>query len=145
MSVPCELVFNPNWWHGHYGIRFYEPFYFDRDAQQKALQALNSVLAENGTLFVGPAETGLLMRYGMQSAKIPLAFAFHRGAPEEAQLNSWHTAPLATAAALAMTRSQVFRHVVMRPALQRVWPAIASQVVIVMLGSSVVSQSSTLW
>jgi chemotaxis protein methyltransferase WspC len=81
--------------------------YFDRDAQQKALQALNSVLAENGTLFVGPAETGLLMRYGMQSAKIPLAFAFHRGAPEEAQLNSWHTAPLATAAALAMTRSQV--------------------------------------
>ena len=81
--------------------------YFDRDAQQKALQALNSVLAENGTLFVGPAETGLLMRYGMQSAKIPLAFAFHRGAPEEAQLNGWHTAPLATAAALAMTHSQV--------------------------------------
>ncbi|MFM0168871.1 CheR family methyltransferase [Paraburkholderia sediminicola] len=81
--------------------------YFDRDAQQKALQALNSVLAENGTLFVGPAETGLLMRYGMQSAKIPLAFAFHRGAPDEPQLKGWHTAPLATAAALAMTRSQV--------------------------------------
>ena len=44
------------------------------------------------------------------------------------------------AQALAMTRSQIFRHVVMRPALQRVWPAIASQVVIVMLGSSVCSQ-----
>jgi His/Glu/Gln/Arg/opine family amino acid ABC transporter permease subunit len=44
------------------------------------------------------------------------------------------------AQALAMTRAQIFRHVVMRPALQRVWPAIASQVVIVMLGSSVVSQ-----
>lgn len=81
--------------------------YFDRDAQQKALQALNSALAENGTLFVGPAETGLLMRYGMQSAKIPLAFAFHRGAPDEPQWNSWHTAPLATAAALALTRSKV--------------------------------------
>jgi len=80
--------------------------YFDRDAQQKALQALTSVLAGNGTLFVGPAETGLLMRYGMQSAKIPLAFAFHHGAPEETQWNSWHTAPLATAAALAMTHSQ---------------------------------------
>ena len=60
--------------------------YFDRDAQQKALHALNSVLAENGTLFVGPAETGLLMRYGMQSAKIPLAFAFHRATPAEAQI-----------------------------------------------------------
>ncbi|CAE6793505.1 chemotaxis protein CheR [Paraburkholderia nemoris] len=81
--------------------------YFDRDAQQKALHALSSVLAENGTLFVGPAETGLLMRYGMQSAKIPLAFAFHRATPAEAQMNSWHTAPLATAAALAMTHSPV--------------------------------------
>ncbi|CAE6689079.1 chemotaxis protein CheR [Burkholderia sp. R-69980] len=80
--------------------------YFDREAQQTALHALNGVLAENGTLFVGPAETGLLMRYGMQSAKIPLAFAFHRATPAEARLNGWHTAPLATAAAaLAMTHS----------------------------------------
>lgn len=79
--------------------------YFDRDAQQKALQALNGVLAETGTLFVGPAETGLLMRYGMQSAKIPLAFAFHRGTPDNAQPNLGHTAPLPTAAALAMTPS----------------------------------------
>lgn len=44
------------------------------------------------------------------------------------------------AQALAMTRSQIFRKVVLRPALQKVWPAIASQVVIVMLGSSVCSQ-----
>lgn len=81
--------------------------YFDRDAQQSALHALNGVLAENGTLFVGPAETGLLMRYGMQSAKIPLAFAFHRASPAEAQQNGWHTAPLATAAAIAMTQTSV--------------------------------------
>ncbi|WP_341313790.1 CheR family methyltransferase [Paraburkholderia sp. IMGN_8] len=81
--------------------------YFDREAQQTALQALDSVLAENGTLFVGPSETGLLMRYGMQSAKIPLAFAFHRAAAAEAQRDARHTAPLATAAALAMTHSFV--------------------------------------
>jgi len=81
--------------------------YFDRETQQTALQALNHVLAENGTLFVGPAETGLLMRHGMQSAKIPLAFAFHRAASADAQLNHWHTAPLAGAAALAMTHSPV--------------------------------------
>ena len=81
--------------------------YFDREAQQAALQTLNSVLAENGTLFVGPAETGLLMRYGMQSAKIPLAFAFHRATPDQAQLSNWHTAPLATAAALAMNHAPV--------------------------------------
>ncbi|MEA3085364.1 MAG: chemotaxis protein methyltransferase WspC [Paraburkholderia sp.] len=81
--------------------------YFDRAARQTALHALNGVLAENGTLFVGPAETGLLMRHGMQSAKIPLAFAFRRAAEGEAQANGWHTAPLATAAALAMTHAPV--------------------------------------
>ena len=81
--------------------------YFDRETQQTALHALNSVLADSGTLFVGPAETGLLMRHGMQSAKIPLAFAFHRAAPVDVQLNGWATAPLATAAALAMTHSPV--------------------------------------
>jgi chemotaxis protein methyltransferase WspC len=81
--------------------------YFDRETQQTALRALDSVLAENGTLFVGPAETGLLMRYGMQSAKIPLAFAFYRSAPADVQPYGWHAAPLASAAALAMTHSPV--------------------------------------
>ncbi|MFM0638376.1 chemotaxis protein CheR [Paraburkholderia metrosideri] len=81
--------------------------YFDRETQETALRKLNSLLAENGTLFVGPAETGLLMRHGMQSAKIPLAFAFRRATPGEVQFNGWHTAPLATAAALAMTHSPV--------------------------------------
>jgi polar amino acid transport system permease protein len=43
-------------------------------------------------------------------------------------------------ASLAMTRLQTFRYVVLVPALQRIWPALSSQVVIVMLGSAVVSQ-----
>ncbi|MDB5799243.1 MAG: glnP [Rhodocyclales bacterium] len=46
------------------------------------------------------------------------------------------------ASSLAMTRAQIFRHIVLRPALQKVWPALTSQVVIVMLGSSVCSQIS---
>jgi polar amino acid transport system permease protein len=44
------------------------------------------------------------------------------------------------AQSLAMTRPQIFRHVVLAPALLKVWPAICSQVVIVMLGTSVCSQ-----
>jgi len=44
------------------------------------------------------------------------------------------------AQSLAMTRRQIFRHVVLPPALAKVWPAICSQVVIVMLGTSVCSQ-----
>jgi len=41
---------------------------------------------------------------------------------------------------LAMTRLQIFRHVILRPALQKIWPALSSQIVIVMLGSAVCSQ-----
>ncbi len=43
-------------------------------------------------------------------------------------------------ASLAMTPFETFRHVVLVPALERIWPALSSQVVIVMLGSAVVSQ-----
>ena len=45
-------------------------------------------------------------------------------------------------ASLAMSPIQTFRHVVLVPSLQRIWPALSSQIVIVMLGSSVVSQIS---
>ncbi len=47
---------------------------------------------------------------------------------------------LEAASSLAMTRFQIFRHVVLLPALRRIWPALSSQIVIVMLGSAVVSQ-----
>ena len=43
-------------------------------------------------------------------------------------------------ASLAMTRFETFWNVVLVPSLQRIWPALSSQVVIVMLGSAVVSQ-----
>jgi polar amino acid transport system permease protein len=43
-------------------------------------------------------------------------------------------------ASLAMTPFQTFWYVVLIPALQRIWPALSSQIVIVMLGSAVVSQ-----
>jgi polar amino acid transport system permease protein len=49
---------------------------------------------------------------------------------------------LEAAAALAMSRFQIFRHVVLRQALLKIWPALSSQIVIVMLGSSVCSQIS---
>jgi polar amino acid transport system permease protein len=46
-------------------------------------------------------------------------------------------------AALAMTRFETFRHVVLVPALGKVWPALSSQIIIVMLGSAVCSQIAT--
>ncbi|MFV3339985.1 amino acid ABC transporter permease [Pseudomonas sp. NY15349] len=50
---------------------------------------------------------------------------------------------LEAAAALAMSRFEAFRHVVLQPALAKVWPALSSQIVIVMLGSAVCSQIAT--
>ena len=44
---------------------------------------------------------------------------------------------------LALTQAQVFTRVVLPPALQRIWPALVSQIVIVMLGSAVCGQIST--
>nr|WP_024965627.1 amino acid ABC transporter permease [Pantoea sp. IMH] len=43
---------------------------------------------------------------------------------------------------LGLTRSQTFLRVVLPPALKRIYPALVSQCIIVMLGSSVVSQVS---
>ncbi|AOJ77751.1 CheR family methyltransferase [Burkholderia ubonensis] len=52
--------------------------YFERDAQDRVIRSLQRLLTDDGMLFVGPAETGVAMRHGMRSARIPLAFAFQR-------------------------------------------------------------------
>lgn len=43
---------------------------------------------------------------------------------------------------LGLTRLQVYRHVIFPPAIERVWPALTSQFVLLMLASSVCSQIS---
>ncbi len=52
--------------------------YFHRDAQDRAIRRLDAQLADGGTIFVGPAETGPMMRHAMTPSRIPLAFAFVR-------------------------------------------------------------------
>jgi polar amino acid transport system permease protein len=47
------------------------------------------------------------------------------------------------ALSLAMTHIQIFTRVVLPPALKRVWPALVSQIIIVMLGSAVCGQIAT--
>ena len=47
------------------------------------------------------------------------------------------------AQSLALDRWQIFSRVVLPPALRKVWPAMTSQIVIVMLGSAVCGQIST--
>jgi chemotaxis protein methyltransferase WspC len=52
--------------------------YFDRPTQDRAVAVLQRLLTSNGTLFVAPSETGLLLSHDFVSAKIPLAFAFRK-------------------------------------------------------------------
>lgn len=46
------------------------------------------------------------------------------------------------AVSLALSRTQVFTRVILPPAFQRIWPALVSQIIIVMLGSAVCGQIS---
>jgi polar amino acid transport system permease protein len=73
-----------------------------------------------------------------------LAMVFNLGAYSteiiRAGIESITRGQLEAGASLAMSRIQVFKHVVLRPALQKIWPALTSQLVIVMFGSAVCSQ-----
>jgi chemotaxis protein methyltransferase WspC len=60
--------------------------YFDRAMQEQALKLLGKVLNDTGVLFVGPAESGLLVSQNMVSARIPLAFAFRKAASPAAAM-----------------------------------------------------------
>jgi len=52
--------------------------YFDQDTQVNAVGVLARLLRPEGLIFVGPAETGLMLNLGFVSAQMPMAFAFRK-------------------------------------------------------------------
>jgi polar amino acid transport system permease protein len=60
-----------------------------------------------------------------------------------AGIDSTHRGQVEAGLSLAMSQAQVFLHVVLPPSLSRVWPAMVSQIIIVMLGSAVCGQIAT--
>ena len=50
--------------------------YFDQETQVRVVDALARLLRPDGLLFVGPAETGLMLSLNYVSAQMPMAFAF---------------------------------------------------------------------
>ncbi len=52
--------------------------YFDRSTQDRAVRVLERLLTPEGTLFVAPAETPVLLWHAFESAKVPMAFAFRK-------------------------------------------------------------------
>ncbi len=56
-----------------------------------------------------------------------------------AGIDSVHRSQIEAGHALALTRLQIFRHIILKPAVQKVWPSLVSQFVLMMLTSSVCS------
>jgi chemotaxis protein methyltransferase WspC len=52
--------------------------YFDQETQERVVDVLNRLLRPDGLLFVGPAETGLMLSLNYISAQMPMAFAFRK-------------------------------------------------------------------
>ncbi|MGB7196234.1 MAG: CheR family methyltransferase [Collimonas pratensis] len=57
--------------------------YFDRTTQHQAVTILLRRLAPEGLVFVGPAESALMMLHELTPIKAPMAFAFRQGAPKQ--------------------------------------------------------------
>ena len=94
-------------------------------------------------VFFGLPSTGLQLNE-WQAATIAMVVNLGAYSTEiiRAGIEAVPTGHIEAASALAMSRFQIFRHVVLRQALLKIWPALSSQVVIVMLGSAVCSQIS---
>lgn len=75
---------------------------------------------------------GMIVNLGAYSAEIL-----------RAGIESIHRSQIEAGLALGFTRLQIFRHVVLKPAVARVYPALCSQFVLMMLASSVTSAIST--
>ncbi len=75
---------------------------------------------------------GMVINLGAYSAEII-----------RAGIDAIHRSQLEAGASLGMTPLQIFRHIVIKPAIVKVYPALSSQFVLMMLASSVTSAIST--
>ncbi len=94
-------------------------------------------------VFFGLPSVGIYLT-ATQGALIAMSVNLGAYATEivRAGIESIHRGQIEAGVALALTRVQVFRHVVLFPALKNVYPALASQFILLLIGSSVVSQIS---
>lgn len=68
----------------HYDIVFCRNLliYFDRPTQEHAIKVLDRLLAKDGALFLGHAESALVLNAWFSSARHPMSFAFYRNSDE---------------------------------------------------------------
>lgn len=91
-------------------------------------------------IFFGLPVLGLRLD-AMQAAILTIMVNLGAYATEiiRAGIDNIHPSQIEAGASLALTRLQVFRHVVLMPALARVWPSLTSQFVLTLLSTSICS------
>jgi polar amino acid transport system permease protein len=91
-------------------------------------------------IFFGLPLLGIKMS-GTQAGLLAMTMNLGAYAAEiiRAGVDSTHKSQLEAGVSLALTRLQVFRYVVLKPAFAKVWPALTSQFVLMMLASSICS------
>lgn len=91
-------------------------------------------------IFFGLSEVGIMLTAG-QAALIALTFNLGAYATEivRAGVESIHKGQIEAGLSLGLSRLQVFRYVILTPALEKMYPALTSQFILLMLNSSVVS------
>jgi len=91
-------------------------------------------------IFFGLPLMGLRMS-GTQAALLAMTLNLGAYATEiiRAGVESIHKSQIEAGLSLALSRMQVFRYVVLKPAFAKVWPSLSSQFVLMMLASSICS------
>jgi polar amino acid transport system permease protein len=94
-------------------------------------------------MYFGVASLGLhLSAFVVASISLTVNVAAYTGEIMRAGLEAIPTGQIEAGECLGLSRVQLYRHVLLLPAMERVYPSLASQFVLLMLASSVTSQIS---
>lgn len=94
-------------------------------------------------VFFGLSSIGLtLSAVSVAIIALTINVGAYTGEIMRAGFNSVHAGQWEAAECLGLSRTQVYWHVVLRPAVERVYPSLTSQFILLMLASSITSQIS---
>ncbi len=94
-------------------------------------------------VFFGLSSIGLrLDAFSVAVIALTINVGAYTGEIMRAGFNTVHAGQWEAAECLGLSRAQVYWHVVLRPAMERVYPSLTSQFILLMLASSITSQIS---
>lgn len=94
-------------------------------------------------VFFGLSSIGLtLSAFSVAIIALTINVGAYTGEIMRAGFNTVHAGQWEAAECLGLSRAQVYWHVILRPAVERVYPSLTSQFILLMLASSITSQIS---